>query len=199
MKNENINYIHFQDCFGKYIYSKETKLITFNDTIEFYISSASNEFIQYLISTILLENNIIRLWNNEAKIEKVEILKEPEFNEECEISTLSPITVYSTFQNQFRKKTYYYNPSEPEFYELTKQNLLKKYQAFYNEIPENNEFEMKSIGRYRERFMIYKKDFIVKAYDGKFLIKGNPKLIKLAYEAGIASRNSAGFGMIKIN
>ena len=46
--------------------------------------------------------------------------------------------------------------------------------------------------------MIYKKDFIVKAYDGKFLIKGNPKLIKLAYEAGLASRNSAGFGMIKI-
>ena len=37
MKNENINYIHFQDCFGKYIYSKKTKLITFNDTIEFYI------------------------------------------------------------------------------------------------------------------------------------------------------------------
>ena len=96
-KNEIINYIHFQNCFGKYVYSKETKLITFDDTIEFYISSVSNEFIQYLISTILLENNIINLWNNEAKIEKVEVIKEPEFTSECEIVTLSPITVYSTF------------------------------------------------------------------------------------------------------
>lgn len=127
------------------------------------------------------------------------MIKEAEFTSECEIVTLSPITVYSTFQNQFRKKTYYYNPSEPEFYELTKQNLLKKYQAFYGKLPENTDFEMKNIGRYKERFVIYKKDFIVKAYDGKFLLKGNPELIKLAYEAGLSSRNSAGFGMIDIN
>ena len=43
-----------------------------------------------------------------------------------------------------------------------RKNLLKKYQAFYGKLPENTDFEMKNIGRYRERFVIYKKDFIVK-------------------------------------
>lgn len=193
MKNEDINYIVFQNYFGKYTYDKQTKQITFEKDIQLYITSITTKFIQYLISTILLENNIIRLGNQNVQIDKVQILNEPEFKPNSKIITLSPITVYSTFQNQFRKKTYYYNPKEPEFYKLIKQNLLKKYQAFYNKIPENTDFEMKLIGNYKEKKIQYKREYLIKAYEGEFLINGNPELIELGYKTGLSSKNSAGF------
>lgn len=193
MKKETINYIAFQNYFGKYRYDKQTRQITFENNIQLYITSISQEFIQYLINTILLENSVIQLWKQNVQIENVQVLKEPEFKSECEVRTLSPITVYSTFQNQFRKKTYYYNPNEPEFYELTKQNLLKKYEAYYGKRPINSDFEMKQIGDYQEKTVQYKKIYMIKAYEGKFLVKGNPELIELAYKAGVSAKNSSGF------
>lgn len=130
-KKEIINYIVSQNCFGKYKYVKEKRVIIFDDKVKLFVSSAIPEFIQYLINTSILSNIELKLWSQYVKIESIEIIEEPEITDKCHIYTLSPITVYSTLQNEFHKKTYYYNPKEPEFYNLIKRNIIKKYIALY--------------------------------------------------------------------
>ena len=45
----------------------------------------------------------------------------------------SPLTVYSA--DLETNRSYYYNPEEPEFYELVNDNFYRKYQAYYGVLP----------------------------------------------------------------
>lgn len=189
----------FSKLFGKYTYSKETRLLTFEDKVQFFISSAIPEFIEYLIKTNIFSHTEWRIWNQIVRVESIQIIEEPLIPASCQIYTLSPITVYSTFENQFGKKTYYYNPGEKDFYQLISQNILKKYTALFGKEPTDKEFNLKSVnGKYQERIIRYKDNYIIKAYHGLFKLSGNPELIKLAYQTGVSNKNSQGFGMIDI-
>lgn len=42
------------------------------------------------------------------------------------------------------------------------------------------------------------KGTVIKGYSGDFILKGNPELIKLAYDTGLGSKNSQGFGCIEV-
>ena len=54
---------------------------------------------------------------------------------------------------------------------------------FIGEEPKNKEF--------KEKLILYKNNYIIKAYEGKFQINGNPELIKLAYQTGLSNKNSS--------
>jgi len=97
------------------------------------------------------------------------------------------------------KKTYYYNPSEKEFPMLIKENIIKKYKAFYRKMPSSEEFFIEPIklDNRNEKIVIYK-GFVIKGWMGKFKLKGEPELLKLAYNAGLGAKNSQGFGMFEI-
>jgi len=45
--------------------------------------------------------------------------------------------------------------------------------------------------------IVYYKDFLIKGYSGKYKIRGDKRLLELALDAGVGSKNSQGFGCIE--
>ncbi len=176
---------------------KQAKKFVFPEEISICISCVDSEFLKYIFQSFAVSEKELRLSNNQAHISNVFFRQDIQnYEEEMEVKTLSPITVYSTlFSTDGKKKTYYYNPNEDEFSENIRKNLIKKYCAFYNEEPKELSFSIKPIGRIMERIVIYK-GFVIKAHSGSFKISGSLDLKKIAFSSGLGSKNSQGFGFI---
>ncbi|WP_337919956.1 CRISPR-associated endoribonuclease Cas6 [Petrotoga sp. 8T1HF07.NaAc.6.1] len=101
------------------------------------------------------------------------------------------------------KKTVYFSPNDDNFSKLIRENLIKKYLAYYdsnlpNEIS-NDEFVIKEADQKGSKMIITKyKNFIIKGWHGVFEIQGNPSLLKIGYDSGFGAKNSQGFGLVEV-
>jgi CRISPR-associated endoribonuclease Cas6 len=187
----------FSRLFGRF--KREGENLKFFSPFKFYLSSPYNEMVESLVLN-LLKTPEIKILENKVIVESVEVVASPVIKREVTVKMLSPLTVYSTLLSpDGKKKTYYYHPKEKEFSQLVKENLFKKYKAFYGKIPPSEEFHIEPLGisNKNEKLVIYK-GFIIKGWMGKFRLRGNPELIKFSYEAGLGAKNSQGFGMWEI-
>ncbi|HSH34855.1 CRISPR-associated endoribonuclease Cas6, partial [Schnuerera sp.] len=145
-----------------------------------------------------LNRQKVQLGNNYLEVKQLSVEKENVNSEEITIRTLSPISTYSTLYRKDGKKfTYYFNPKEKEFAEMIENNLKNKYRAFYSEEPPESEMDIKPLGSTRLSIVKYK-GFIIKGYTGKFIMKGIPSLLQLGLDTGLGSKNSQGFGCVKL-
>ncbi len=182
---------------GRYILNKNDGLIIFDGPIKLTISSHYEEFTDS-IGNGFLRRQRVRLGNNNLEVKELAVEKEIVNSEEIKVYTLSPIVVYSTlFREDGRKFTYYFNPKENDFSQIISNNLKNKYRAFYSKEPPKEEVEIKPIGHTKLSVVNYK-GFIIKGYSGKFLLKGNPLLLQLGVNTGLGSKNSQGFGCVKL-
>ncbi|NLW40582.1 MAG: CRISPR-associated endoribonuclease Cas6 [Tissierellia bacterium] len=182
---------------GRYILNKNDGLIIFDGPIKLTISSHYEEFTDS-IGNGFLKRQRVRLGNNNLEVKELAVEKEIVNSEEIKVYTLSPIVVYSTlFREDGRKFTYYFNPKENDFSQIISNNLKNKYRAFYLKEPPKEEVEIKPIGHTKLSVVNYK-GFIIKGYSGKFLLKGNPLLLQLGVNTGLGSKNSQGFGCVKL-
>lgn len=179
---------------GLYKLDRNTRKIIFDRDMSLVISSASEEFLKYLLSNILLENNELNIGGTKVRISRVGVKETPAFFSKTKIYTLSPCTAYTTLEN---KQTRFYNPFDYEFSEYMKNNLINKYQAYYGREPENSEFFIKPAGSVKQAKVNYK-NFHILAYNGEMEMEGSEELQKMAYDAGIGGKNSSGFGCIEI-
>ena len=171
------------------------KFVNYKTPIELYVSSALKD-ITTLWGEKFLKSHEVKLGKNSMYLDAIEVLTTPDFKEEMLIKTLSPITAYRTFENG--KKFYrYYSPEEPEFNELLKENLRKKYKLLTNEDIEDFPFEIQPEKNIKKVLLKYK-DFPIEAYEGIFRIKTDPEKFKFVYDAGLGAKNSQGFGMIEV-
>lgn len=163
------------------------------------ISSPYREILQSLAERILKEADV-RLGDNKTTLQSIEVKFSPSFDKEAKIVMLSPVSIYSTLMSpNGKKKTYYYNPKEEEFSVLIKENILKKYRAFYGNEPDDKEFNIEpvNVSKKDEKIITYK-GFVIKGWMGRYKLTGSSELLKLAYEAGIGSKNSQGFGCFEV-
>jgi len=148
----------------------------------------------------LAREGCIQLGDNLCEVTSIEVPFTKKYEKEIEIRTLSPITVYSTLLTPDRKKkTYYYSPFEPEFSKLILQNLIKKYLALHPDKKDNLQvfsITPRWVSKKNEHIIYYKKT-IIKAWSGIYRIKGSQGLLELAFDSGLGSKNSQGFGMIE--
>ncbi|NME96473.1 CRISPR-associated endoribonuclease Cas6 [Clostridium cochlearium] len=195
--NRSYKMYTFSKLYGKFSVNSKNGIITFFDKVNLIVSSLDTRFIQYLASNVIMEDNL-RLGKNSVKVNKIETSYNELGNSE-KIYTKSPITVYSTLQNADKKKTYYYSPYEEEFNELIRNNLINKYKALYNKFPQNDSFDIKLLStREPKESVLNYKGTIIKGWNGEFLIKGSKELLQIAYDAGLGSKNSQGFGCIEL-
>lgn len=194
----------FSRLMGKYKIEKESGKIAFAEPFKFQISSPLNEFLQEFAET-LARCPDVSIEENSLIVSSIEVQFSPPPISSALIRMLSPVTVYSTLSTcDGKKKTYYYSPFEKEFSQLIQKNLVKKYRAFYDTLPASDEFKISpvKVNKGSEKIIRYtpKKgpDTIIKGWMGIYKIEGNPELIALAYDAGIGSKNSQGFGMFEI-
>lgn len=190
----------FSKIFSEKFNIKDGK-IYYNTPIQLYISSAIEDITESW-GNYILGRDYLQLEKNRLYIESLEIIPKPSFGQEINIRTLSPITVYKTIINEnggiSKKYTKYFEPAEPDFQELIKQNIMEKYSIITGKKLENFDFSMTPTGNYRLVPMKYMDTFI-KAVEGKFKIKTNqPNIIEKIYDAGLGSKNSQGFGMVEV-
>jgi len=166
--------------------------------ISFYLDSMQEMAVNFLI-----KNRNIRLANEEFDILQASVFEEQLLfgeNEiiETDIETLSPIVAYRTQKNVDKKYTMYFKPTEREFSEILKQNLERKMDSLG--ISENNDFFFCPV-KYefpKGEAVVKYKGTIIKGHSGRFLLKCSKKAFSFLYHSGLGSKNSQGFGMIKI-
>lgn len=187
---------------GEFKINPQDKTIEFFENVNLKISSLDENIIRYVADSLLFKSEF-ELINQKIYVKKIEYKDEEIHNNHLQIKTLSPITVYSTIQKDSSKKTIYYSPSEKEFSKLIIENLKSKYLAFYKldkeKAPFNENFVIKEKNGSKSKLVItYYKNFIIKGWHGLFEIKGDPRLLKIGYDAGFGAKNSQGFGLVEI-
>ncbi|BBE30406.1 CRISPR-associated endoribonuclease [Tepiditoga spiralis] len=194
-KNRNYKLYSFSRLNGNFKYNKEVKKIKFYDFAIFSITSINTEFMKYISKTLLF-NNELYINNQKVVIEEISGEKN-EFNTEyLRVKSLSPVVVYSTFKDNNKNKTYYYTPYEEKFYKILKKNIIKKYSSYYNEEINDKRLNIRHVKNLKEVVTNYK-GFIIKGWMGEYELTGNPKLLNVALNTGLGSKNSMGYGFIE--
>jgi CRISPR-associated endoribonuclease Cas6 len=93
-------------------------------------------------------------------------------------------------------------PSDPDFSERVRANLIGKYCALHSHAPTDDDLELvfdaEYLARHRGTKLIeYKGINIVGAF-APFTLRAAPDLLRLAWDAGLGEKNAAGFGMIEV-
>ncbi|CVI72690.1 CRISPR associated protein Cas6 [Clostridiales bacterium CHKCI001] len=185
----------FSKIYGKFELDTRNKKIIFRDAIHLYLSSCDQRYLTYTIKNII-SNRPLVLGNYALTLDRVEYIEEVYEGNSCNVRTLSPIAISSTLTRaDGAKKRYYYNPKEREYSNMLRDNLIRKYKAFYEKDPADSEFHIELIRKGKESLVFYKKE-AVRAWNGVFKISGSKELIELALNAGLGERNSAGFGCV---
>lgn len=166
-----------------------------------YISSCNEEFVRNFFSA-LLEKPFLEIETVRFEIEEISILPEPEFSSEMSFVMLSPLVVSVPVEKDGKLLHKFLTPEDEKFEETLKQNLLKKYEAFYGE-KAFGEFQVRPDWDYINRKgkitkLVRIKDIFVKGTVFPFSVVGDPKLIKFGYDVGFGEKNSLGFGMVEI-
>jgi CRISPR-associated endoribonuclease Cas6 len=161
------------------------------------ISSPYGRFMEEFANT-LLKKDALELGGHRIYVGSIRVHPEPEIGTEMMVKTLSPVVVYSTVHTkEGKKKTYYYSPYEEEFGDLVDNNLRKKYEAFFGKEVRARKLKLEVVGRPGEKIVKYR-GTVIKGWMGRFILKGNKKVLKLGYECGIGAKNSQGFGMVEV-
>ena len=100
--------------------------------------------------------------------------------------------------------THYCLPDDPQFSELVRQNLIRKYEAVYRYPPTEKSFAMTFDQAYidkkggRVTRLVNYKGIRIRGVVSPFHVIGAPELIHIGYECGFGDKNSAGFGMAEV-
>ncbi len=184
-----------------------------------------NERPQLLISSPLdesfIQNFVIGIFESQElpiglkgvshtvfKIEQVEVLPEPEINNEVKCKALGPISVSILGENKYPD---YLKALDSKLPDAVRENLLWKYKTLYETEPSDNEIRFEVDKEYIQnkggennvsKLIKIKEgepeETNVRGFITPFVLRGSTKLIKLAYQCGIGEKNSMGFGMFEI-
>lgn len=188
----------FSKLQGRCTYNPKGKTLTFNGDVRWRVSSALPEFIQDLGQALLLEGKL-QLHNQSVKVKEMTYLNLKITESVCRVNMLSPITVASTFDAEGgRKVTQYYSPYDVVFSPMVEKNLKRKYEAFTDKECDNR-FEISPVSVTRQHKVITTfKGTIINAWGGTYELRSSPELLTFAYQVGLGSRNSAGFGLFEL-
>ncbi len=142
-------------------------------------------------------------------IESVEAIPEPSFREEMKGKTLSPIVVSTMREYQGKLQPYYYRPTDPELPGAVRQNLMAKYELVTGRacpkpdlhIELDMQYYQRKHGKVTRLLRIKEgtpEETHIKAFEMPFVLRGNPELMRIAWECGIGDKNSLGLGMVEL-
>lgn len=194
----------FSRLTGAYKLDRTTKRISFSGPATFQLASYNT---QVLVSFAehLLKSQTLRLGQQEVEVRGVEILRPPCFQDgrPVRVKTLSPITIYSTFEKPGGGKlTRYYSPPEKDWSGMLLQNLMRKAKALEWEGDGERALEHAYIKPLRfgdrDRKIISYKGFTVQAWMGLYELKLPQAYLELAYDVGLGGKNAQGCGMVEL-
>lgn len=186
----------FSNIIGKPVIDKDNDNIIFKPPVKLEVSSPDERFCESFANTILKKE--AKLGKNVLEIESIEINRQDILDNKAVFRTLSPITAYSTLlRPDQRKYTCFFQPGEDDFNRIAEENLRKKYNAFTGLKPPDGKMVFKPLSQPRLHIINYK-GFIIKGYTCKLSVEGPRELLQMAVDAGLGSKNSQGFGCVRL-
>lgn len=186
----------FSNIMGKAHIDGENKNIVFKPPVKLEVSSPDEHFCESFANTILKKE--AKLGNNILEVESIEINRQDVLDDKVILRTLSPITAYSTLMRpDQRKYTCFFQPGEDDFNRIVEENLRKKYFAYTGLQPPKSSVIFEPLTQPRLHIVKYK-DYVIKGYTCKLSVNGPRELLQMAIDAGLGSKNSQGFGCVRM-
>ncbi len=184
-------------------FDNSIKKLVLTGKIWFYIGSLNMELLESFALSMVREETLELGDDQPVRVSAVEVETPVEPVRPAVIKMMSPLTVYSTLSTpDGRKKTYYYTPKEEEFSRLIMENLQRKMKAYVGEkedIPPLENAYIKPLKVTKHDLIITRfKNFIIKGWKGVYELSLPPPYFELAYNTGLGSKNSQGFGMFRV-
>ena len=178
------------------------RTITFTGPVLLKVGAMETDILESL-AVYLVRFGEAQLNGQTCRFTSVEVEMPVEAEGPVLVRALSPITIYSTlFDAAGKKKTYYYNPWEGEFSQKILENLHRKALAYYGEdekLPPLDGAYIKPVRvSKRNEAIINFKGFWIKGWTGLYELNLPEPYFTLAYNAGLGSKNSQGFGMVEV-
>ena len=173
------------------------------------------DFIQNFVIG-LFENQEIQIGNKYTVgrflISKVDALPFPEFSNTTKFKCLSPFVVSKMKVHNDKLQPHYMRPDESELSEAVRQNLIRKYETVYKNSPKNTDLSFSLDKNYIDKrggfekitkLITLKEHYEgeatrIKAINCPFTLSGSTELIQVAWEAGLGSHCSQGFGCVDV-
>lgn len=174
-------------------YRIENKQIIFLEDITWEIRSSDAMLITIL--RLYFESHGMLLSTHRIRNVETAVTNFVVNDSKVKIKCISPVIAYSTIEGN--SYTYYYTPEEYGFYELTKQNALRRYAAIKSETAGELEFRPVSVRR-SDKVVTRYHGIIMSGWKGKYELEGDPELLDFLYQTGLGSKNAQGFGMFDI-
>ncbi len=177
--------------------------IHFRSPLTWYVSSSQEPFLQNFAAS-LMQTGILQIERQRLRVRDVEVLRQPHFERQMTFRCLSPITMSTVRERADKLVTHYCLPDDPQFSELVRQNLIRKYEAVHQQPPEEKSFAMTFDQEYidkrkgRVTRLVNFKGTKIRGVVSPFHVIGAPKLIHIGYECGFGDKNSMGFGMADV-
>ena len=177
--------------------------IHFRSPLTWYVSSSQEPFLQNFAAA-LMQTGILQIERQRLRVENVEVLRQPHFERQMTFRCLSPITMSTVRERADKLVTHYCLPDDPQFSELVRQNLIRKYEAVHQQPPEEKSFAMTFDQGYidkrkgRVTRLVDYKGIKIRGVVSPFHVIGAPELIHIGYECGFGDKNSMGFGMADV-
>ena len=174
--------------------------------VQWQISSPLSGFVEALVAGLSAQGTV-QIEGQAYQVRNIEIILPPRFTSSMRMMALSPITVsVSTPREDGKQNKHYVRANDERYAPLVISNLLEKYKALTGKSCDPSELQFAFDWDYIERRggmervskLILYKDTRIKGYLAPFFLSGEPKLLSLAWECGLGSSNSQGFGMIGV-
>ncbi len=182
-------------------YDRERKKLSFIGNIWFYLGSLNSELLESFTLT-MVRDEILEINGQPVRISAVEVEMPVRYHTPMTIKMMSPMTVYSTVEENGKKKTLFYEPWDEQFSTLIMQNLVRKFKAISDDgsaPPSIDGAYIKPVSVKRTDMIITRfKGFLIKAWKGIYELHLPPPYFEIAYNAGLGSKNSQGFGMFRV-
>ena len=175
--------------------------ICFRSQITWYVSSPQETFLG-AFALALMNQGTLQIGSTQLRVRDVEIPRTPSFHPRMTFRCLSPITMSTKRERDGKLVMHYCLQEEPEFSELVRQNLIRKYQTIHQRKPQDDSFAMEFDAEYirkrkgRITRLVRYKDVDIRGVLCPFHASGSPELMFVGYECGFGDKNSAGFGMV---
>lgn len=208
--------------FSKLFVARKNRSIQ-NNSMKIYNFPMCSLYISSPMLEDFIQNFVVGLFSDQKieiggkhsvgrfNIEQVETIPIPDFNETQLFTCMSPMTISTAKEDPNDHYEHYIRPSEDNFSEALRKNLIAKYRTIHKKEPSNDNLEFKIDAEYFHRkggdegiskLITIKEgapeETQVKAFETPFSLTGSKELKTVAYECGIGQRNSMGFGMVEV-
>lgn len=172
-------------------HSVRDKHITFNGDISLEVRSPMLSFCDALQRSIELRPQI-KLFDTCLDVVGAGLINQHINGRSAVFSTESPVIIYSTDED---KHTHFYSPDDECYVEMLTDNFKRKYIALTGAAADNIIIE--PIGSHKKVVTNFKGTWL-NGWKGRYRITGDFRALEFLYNAGLGSKNSQGFGLLKL-